>query len=66
MNETNAPTRAKNGPEEQAQPGEKRRVYLCDRCGFEMIERHCKVICPNCGSRWDCSDLSIYTDLPPG
>ncbi|MGE5072040.1 MAG: hypothetical protein ACM3MF_01315 [Anaerolineae bacterium] len=39
-----------------------RRVYLCDRCGFEMIERHCKIVCPNCGARWDCSDISIYTD----
>ncbi len=36
--------------------------FICDRCGFEMIERNCKVICPNCGSRWDCSDLSIYVD----
>ncbi len=38
------------------------RVYLCDRCGFEMLERNCKVVCPNCGGRWDCSDLSIYMD----
>ncbi len=45
------------------EPGEeKRRVYLCDRCGFEMIEENCKVVCPNCGARWDCSDLSIYMD----
>jgi rubrerythrin len=44
------------------EPIQERRVYLCDRCGFEMIETHCKVVCPNCGSRWDCSDLSIYTD----
>ena len=41
---------------------QQRRVYLCDRCGFEMVEQHCKVVCPNCGSRWDCSDLTIYTD----
>ncbi len=38
------------------------RVYTCDRCGSEMIEERCKVVCPNCGARWDCSDLSIYTD----
>lgn len=25
-----------------------------------MIERHCKVICPNCGARWDCSDVTIW------
>lgn len=53
--------------EEQAsraeqQPEQKRRVYLCDRCGFEMIETNCKVVCPNCGGRWDCSDLSMYMD----
>lgn len=36
------------------------RVWRCDRCGFEMIERHCKVICPNCGQRWDCSDVTIW------
>jgi len=47
-------------PEDEGEAREKRRVYLCDRCGFEMIETNCKVVCPNCGSRYDCSDLSIY------
>ena len=42
--------------------GNSEKIYICDRCGFEMITRQCKVICPNCGSRWDCSDLSIYMD----
>jgi predicted metal-dependent hydrolase len=42
------------------------RVYLCDRCGTEMYERNCKVTCPNCGNRFDCSDLNIYFDSPPG
>jgi hypothetical protein len=36
--------------------------YICDRCGFEMVEQNCKVVCPNCGSRYDCSDLNIYFD----
>lgn len=40
----------------------KKRVYICDRCGWEMIERNCKVTCPNCGNRFDCSDLNIYFD----
>jgi len=40
--------------------GEKKHVYLCDRCGFEMYESNCKIVCPNCGSRYDCSDLNIY------
>lgn len=39
-----------------------KRVYLCDRCGHEMVERNCKVTCPNCGNRFDCSDLNIYFD----
>jgi ribosomal protein L37E len=36
--------------------------YTCDRCGHEMYEHNCKVICPNCGNRFDCSDLNIYFD----
>ena len=23
------------------------KVYLCDRCGFKMVEKNCKVECPN-------------------
>jgi len=41
---------------------EKRHTYICDRCGHEMYERNCKVTCPNCGNRFDCSDLNIYFD----
>lgn len=37
-------------------------IYLCDRCGSEMYEKNCKVTCPNCGNRFDCSDLNIYFD----
>lgn len=36
------------------------RTWRCDRCGFQMVERHCKVLCPNCGARWDCSDVTIW------
>ena len=39
-----------------------KRTYLCDRCGYEMYEKNCKVTCPNCGNRFDCSDLNIYFD----
>lgn len=39
-----------------------KRKRLCDRCGSEMHERNCKVSCPNCGNRFDCSDLNIYFD----
>lgn len=28
----------------------------CELCGAEMYGLHCKLICPNCGYRRDCSD----------
>ena len=40
----------------------KKNTYVCDRCGHEMYEKNCKVTCPNCGNRFDCSDLNIYFD----
>lgn len=54
--------RTEQGLALESEEERKGRVYLCDRCGFEMIERSCKVVCPNCGSRYDCSDLNIYFD----
>ncbi|PKN95392.1 MAG: DUF309 domain-containing protein [Chloroflexi bacterium HGW-Chloroflexi-6] len=36
--------------------------YWCDRCGAEMFEHNCKIVCPNCGNRFDCSDLNIHFD----
>lgn len=60
------------GPEriEEFNPGllkpvkweEGKHIYICDRCGSEMHEKNCKVTCPNCGNRFDCSDLNIYFD----
>jgi hypothetical protein len=32
------------------------RTHICDRCGSEMVEHHCKIRCPNCGYVRDCSD----------
>jgi len=43
-------------------PRKQKQVYICDRCGSEMHEKNCKVTCPNCGNRFDCSDLNIYFD----
>jgi len=43
-------------------PAPAKPVYTCDRCGSRMVERQCKVTCPNCGSRFDCSDLNIHFD----
>jgi rubrerythrin len=28
----------------------------CEICGTEMYGLHCKLVCPNCGYRRDCSD----------
>lgn len=39
-----------------------KRLWFCDRCGNEMYEKNCKVTCPNCGNRFDCSDLNLYFD----
>jgi uncharacterized protein len=39
-----------------------KRVWICDRCGTQMHEKNCKVSCPNCGNRFDCSDLNIHFD----
>jgi rubrerythrin len=47
-------------PEEDNPQARSKVVHQCDRCGFDMIEMNCKVVCPNCGNRFDCSDLNIY------
>ena len=39
-----------------------KRTWSCDRCGSKMYEKNCKVTCPNCGNRFDCSDLNLYFD----
>lgn len=39
-----------------------KRLWICDRCGNQMYEKNCKVTCPNCGNRFDCSDLNLYFD----
>jgi uncharacterized Zn finger protein (UPF0148 family) len=28
----------------------------CELCGTEMFGLNCKLVCPNCGYRRDCSD----------
>lgn len=48
--------------EQEQESAPKKRVFMCDRCGFEMVEKNCKVVCKNCGNRFDCSDLNIYFD----
>jgi rubrerythrin len=31
-------------------------VYICDRCGTEMLDLQCKLRCTVCGFMRDCSD----------
>jgi hypothetical protein len=28
----------------------------CDLCGAPVLDRHCKIVCLNCGYQRDCSD----------
>jgi rubrerythrin len=49
-------------PEDDSAQTKVKVVYHCDRCGFIMIEKNCKLQCPNCGNQFDCSDLNIYFD----
>ena len=38
-----------------AEPTEAR-IEECEVCGGRMYGLHCKLVCPNCGYRRDCSD----------
>ena len=31
-------------------------VHTCDLCGAAMFDHNCKIVCPNCGYKRDCSD----------
>jgi len=31
-------------------------VHQCELCGTVMFDHNCKIICPNCGYKRDCSD----------
>lgn len=31
-------------------------VHVCELCGTTMYDHNCKIICPNCGYKRDCSD----------
>ncbi|MEM7418043.1 MAG: hypothetical protein AAF389_21320 [Gemmatimonadota bacterium] len=33
-----------------------KKVFVCDLCGHEMLDLHCKLICERCGYKRDCSD----------
>jgi hypothetical protein len=30
--------------------------HTCELCGVVMYDHNCKIVCPNCGYKRDCSD----------
>jgi ribosomal protein L37E len=32
------------------------REHECELCGTVMYDHNCKIVCPNCGYKRDCSD----------
>lgn len=36
--------------------GEAQLAGTCELCGGPVVERHCKIVCLNCGAQRDCSD----------
>jgi hypothetical protein len=44
-------TQQEQAPEAPEPSGE-----VCEACGAKMFGVHCKLVCPNCGYRRDCSD----------
>lgn len=37
-------------------PPDVRDTQECEACGTKMYGLHCKIVCPNCGYKRDCSD----------
>jgi hypothetical protein len=31
-------------------------IHMCERCGEQMEEQKCKIVCLNCGFLRDCAD----------
>lgn len=38
------------------EPREIPAVHECELCGSVMYDHSCKIVCPNCGYKRDCSD----------
>ena len=36
----------------------------CLRCGEPLLAMHCKIVCPRCGYREDCSDAVLPETRP--
>ncbi|HSU17555.1 hypothetical protein [Longimicrobium sp.] len=46
-------------PSAEATPFRLREIpkeHVCELCGTVMYDHNCKIVCPNCGYKRDCSD----------
>lgn len=43
-------------PEGRNPPPDPDATVPCELCGAPVLERHCKIVCRNCGFMRDCSD----------
>jgi rubrerythrin len=43
-------------PDDSEKKEIKKEKEICLICGYPMEDQHCKLVCPNCGNRIDCSD----------
>ncbi len=60
--EVRSKTQSARADSQNEKRNEQKQEFICDRCGYEMYEKNCKVVCSNCGNRFDCSDLNLYFD----
>ncbi len=50
------PQSAPDGPVRFFEKREIPSVHECELCGTVMYDHNCKIVCPNCGYKRDCSD----------
>jgi len=53
------PARSTDAPSISGSPFRLREVpkeHVCECCGTVMFDHNCKIVCPNCGYKRDCSD----------
>lgn len=54
-----APPATASSPTQHGSPYRLREVpkeHVCECCGTRMYDHNCKIVCPNCGYKRDCSD----------
>ena len=51
-----AGTDAAPGAPDDAESPQDSPTLVCELCGGPVLDRHCKIVCLNCGYQRDCSD----------